>query len=187
MSGRKLQGKRRTEVIEKWLKGEEDPEWQVRPTKTDGKYIISERKPAVSSNQSDEAESEGQDQDPEQEQEPEEKEEVAKPKPVEKPPPPPPKPKPKPKDKPYPREKLPKSAFSDDVAVEILTELRAIGEAKRTKQAKREQKKEIKRQVRKHTPAQQPIFVDDEEYEYDEPPPQPTYPQRRRVNLLRPA
>jgi hypothetical protein len=81
MSGRKLQGKRRNEVIEKWLRGEEDAEWQVKPTKTEGKFIISERKQA-----GEEPNSEGQESDPPQEQEQEEKEEreeeVAKPKPV---------------------------------------------------------------------------------------------------------
>jgi hypothetical protein len=43
MSGKKIQGKRREEVIAKWLIGEEDPEWQVNPTKTPGKYIIKYR------------------------------------------------------------------------------------------------------------------------------------------------
>jgi hypothetical protein len=100
-----------------------------------------------------------------------------------------PKPKPKPKDKPYPRQKLPKSAISDELGIEILTELRAIGEAKRAKEAKKQQKKEIRRQVRKHIPAPvpEPTFGDSDEYEYEEPPPpQQSYPQRRRVSLIRP-
>jgi hypothetical protein len=184
MSGRKLQGKRRQEVIEKWLRGEEDPEWVVKETKTAGKYIISERRQPV-----EEPVSEASEGEQEHDDQPEEKEEP----PAEKPPPPPPapKPKPKPKDKPYPGKKLPKSAISDELGMEILTELRAIGEAKRAKEAKKQQKKEIRRQVRKHIPAPPPEarFVESDEYDEPEPEPQPQqfFPQRRRVNLIRPT
>jgi hypothetical protein len=185
MSGRKLQGRRRQEVIEKWLQGIEDPEWQVKPTKTEGKYIISERRAPPEEPVSDPPERE-EGEEPEPDREPEEGEEP----PAEKPKPPPPAPKPKHKPVVYPRQKLPKSAFNDDLGIEILTELRAMGEAKRAKEAKKQLKKDIRRQVRKHIPPPppEPTFGDSDEYEYeDEAPPQPIYPQRRRVNLMRRA
>jgi hypothetical protein len=63
---RQLQGRRRQEVIEKWLKGQEDPDWVVKATKTEGKYIISPHK-----GEKVEASNDNSEQEPEQEQEPE--------------------------------------------------------------------------------------------------------------------
>lgn len=38
-----VRGKKRAEVIQKWLDGEDDPEFEVKPTKNEGKYIVKRR------------------------------------------------------------------------------------------------------------------------------------------------
>ena len=42
MSNR-VRGNKRKELINKWLNGEEDEEYEIRPTKTEGKFIIKKR------------------------------------------------------------------------------------------------------------------------------------------------
>lgn len=185
----KIQGAKRQEVIEKWLNGEDDPDWQVNPTKTAGKYIIRPRKHEDPQPDKEEQDEEGQEQeekeeDKESDEEPEEKPKKAAAKPK-------PKPKPKPQKipKPYPG-KSSKPVFSDEYAVEILNELKSIGELKRQKVQKREQKKLVKNQIRKHIPAPPPRPKEDPEFEYDDDdydfdigPPEPPLPQRCRVSL----
>jgi hypothetical protein len=138
---RQLQGKRRQEVIEKWLKGEEDPDWMVKPTKTEGKYIISPRR-AQNVGESNENSEQKLEQEPDPEQEPQQEQNIAT-KPI------PPKAKPK-LPKVYPRQPLP--IQNNDLSMEILAELKALGEYKRQKEARKLQKKEIKKQIRKHAP-----------------------------------
>jgi hypothetical protein len=185
MSGRKIQGAKRKEVIEKWLNGEDDPDWQVNPTKTDGKYIIRPRKPKTDPKP--EKEEQEEPQEPEEGQEKESDDEVQHEKPK-KPEKPKPKPKPAKLPKPYPG-KSSKPVIPDDYAVEILAELRSIGELKRQKVTKREQKKLIKKQVRKHVPApakpEPDSGTDESDYDFEVGPPPPALPQRSRVCLLR--
>jgi hypothetical protein len=167
-------------VIEKFLQGEEDPEWQVKPTSTNGKYIITRRKVQLEPVEHSEEKPTEEEKPPEEEK----KIEPEKPKKIE----PPPEPK-----IPYPSQPLPISQpiLGNEYAIEILNELRAMGENKRKREAKREQKKEIKRQVRKHIPS--PVIPpssdddDDEDTFYVQPPqPEPIQlPQRRRVMLTR--
>jgi hypothetical protein len=175
-------------MIAKFLAGEDDPDWIVTTTKTQGKYIIKPRRPRnkpVEESEQEQDESQEQE-DPEQNQDPE-----AKPK---SPPPPKPTPPPPPKPPKYiPPRQAPPPSIRDDLAMDILTELRAIGEYKRTKEAKRLQKKEIKKQIIKHAPRVQlqkkPPPKDEydyEEYSDEEPDeePKPVF-QRRRVSLIR--
>ena len=39
----RVRGSKRKELIEKWLNGEEDEEYEVKPTRTEGKFIIRKR------------------------------------------------------------------------------------------------------------------------------------------------
>ena len=39
----RIRGSKRKKLIEKWLNGEEDDEYEVKPTKTEGKFIIKKR------------------------------------------------------------------------------------------------------------------------------------------------
>jgi hypothetical protein len=185
MSRKILQGKQREQVIAKWLAGEDDPEWSVKPTCTEGKYIIKWRgdEPRSKSQENSKGEDqEGQNSDQDDQDQDEQ----------EKPPPPPetpPKSQPKPAKKlPKPYPKQPVHSMREDLALDILNELRAMGERKRLKEEKRKQKKQIHKQVRKIAPLATEI-TEEIEYEYESdsepPPPAPSYPQRRTVTLLR--
>jgi hypothetical protein len=180
MSRKILQGKKREQVIQRWLAGEDDPEWSVKPTATEGKYIIKwlgEQKPSKSGEHS-----EGEDQDGQNQGQDQEGQEI---------PPPPPKSEPKPPKKlPKPYPKQPAASIRDDLALDILNELRAMGERKRQKELKRKQKKQIQKQVRKIAAPPPQEIVQEYEYEYESdseppPPPPPKYPQRRTVSLLK--
>ena len=39
----RVRGNKWKELIDKWLSGEEDEEYEVRPTKTEGKFIVKKR------------------------------------------------------------------------------------------------------------------------------------------------
>ena len=43
-SGEYLKGTKRLQIINKWLRGIEDPFYEVYPTRKDGKYILKKRK-----------------------------------------------------------------------------------------------------------------------------------------------
>jgi hypothetical protein len=192
---RKIQGAKRQEVIEKWLSGEDDPDWEITQTKTPGKYIIRPRK--VKEQEKEEKKKSREEPKGSDDEHPEESDENEEDEP-------PPKKAPKPAE-PVPEKKKPKlpkvypgaahkPVFSDDYAVEILNELRSIGELKRSKVAKRQQKKLIRHEVRKHVPkAQHPPppakeeydYSDSSDYDFEIPPEPPALPQRSRVQLLR--
>jgi hypothetical protein len=182
MSGKKLQGQKRQEVISKWLNGEDDPDWEVNPTKTPGKFIIRQRQqpePEPEHEPEHEVEAEGEDQEQGQGQE---QEPVPPPKPERKPV--------KPPSKPAPAAPKPQKVFGDELAVEILNELKRMGEEKRAKEAKRQLKKEVKRQVSKKIPSSpaspEPVQEEPVEEEFNVldylPPP---LPQRKRVQLIK--
>jgi hypothetical protein len=187
MSRKVLQGKKRQQVIENWLAGIDDPEWSVKPTCTEGKYIIKWTGEPPPRGKPKQNESDNEDQ--EENQEPNDQENHNQ---EEDEPPKPPKPK-KPKSnlpKPYPRQPIQQSSPRDSHLIEILEELRFLGEHKRQKEAKRQQKKLVARQIRKQIPIQPPKEDDEYEYEYEpetpsQPPSAPVYPQRSRVTLLR--
>ena len=40
----RIRGKKRIEIIQKFLEGEEDPKYEVVPTVTEGKYFVRPRK-----------------------------------------------------------------------------------------------------------------------------------------------
>jgi hypothetical protein len=175
---KKLTGKMRGELIRKWLAGEEDAFWQVKPTKTDGKYIISPRRNA------EQEESQSQEQSESEEAEAEEpapdQTELYEETPAQKPPP---------KAKTVTAPSTAKPNFNGDVTMEILNQLKMLGEERREREIRKQRKQEIKLELAKQlsrrgrvqfTP--QPEYYSDDEYEYVVEP-QPRLPQRRVLNL----
>ena len=145
MSKRVPQSKR-LQVIQKWLNGRDDPDYEVFPTKTEGKYIVRPRKeplakPIV----------ETPNEPPDEKVEPQPVEElkeyedikepelktVIKQKSIKK--------QPKQIFNDSPKE----AAYSNDINFEILSELRALGQEMRLKREKKEQKKMIKEVMNK--------------------------------------
>jgi hypothetical protein len=184
---KKLTGKTREDLIRKWLAGEEDALWQVKPTKTDGKYIITPRRQETSEDNESQGKSETEDEN-EQEQ-PEEQENLYEETPAQKPPP-------KPKKTIAPKAKgKGKVNLNEDVTTEILNQLRLLGEERREREMRKRQKAEIKAQIAKQIatrygqPVQyvtEEVGVEDEEEDIVEYPPHPQYylPQRRTINLV---
>ena len=41
---KRISGGKRLQVIQNWLNGKDDDEWEVFPTKTEGKYFVKPRK-----------------------------------------------------------------------------------------------------------------------------------------------
>lgn len=44
MSSKYVRGVKRNQIIQRWLQGIEDPEYEVFPTKKEGKYIVKLRR-----------------------------------------------------------------------------------------------------------------------------------------------
>jgi hypothetical protein len=187
---KKLTGKTRDELIKKWLAGEEDAFWQVKPTKTDGKYIISPRHQENSEDSRSQGQSENEDDN--QEEVAEEPENLYEETPASKPPPIQKKTiAPKAKGK-------AKANLNGDATMEILNQLRLLGEERRERELRKQRKAEIKAQIAKQmakygkpnvqfVPQEEEYDDDGEEYEYVEQVPQyasARYPQRRTLNLL---
>lgn len=185
-----IRGKKRQDIIDKWLRGEEDPEFEVQPTRNEGKYIIKPRdskelkpdnpveenqqKPQVSANHPPTNAPE-QKQADEYEYYSEEEEEI-------------------------PKHVKKTRMKNQDIQLEILNQLRILGEDTLRKRAKKERKRETKHMIRKELSRRRQIQYSDDDYEYydeeiEESPRQsyqipqriiyktPTY-TRRRLNLL---
>ena len=173
-----VRGKKRQEVIERWLKGEEDPRYEVIPTRVDGKYIVKPREgaevpekqqaspdvrkvPRVSDTSPEEEDSYYE----------YEEEEEEKPKPVTK------------------KQKA-RTLKGQDIQLEMLKQLRILGEESIRKRAKKERKRETRHIVRKELSRRRPVQYSDDEYEEysEEEAPQVVYRPpiytRRRINLL---
>ncbi len=169
-----IRGKQRAEYIQKWLQGEEDPEVEVIPTKAEGRYIVRRRETVApettttvendNPSQSSAIPSATSVSDPSDEYEyySESEYEEEEPKPVTK--------------------KSKRQLQGRDIQLEILNQLRILGEDTLRKREKKERKKETKHIIRKELSRHYPI-----EYSDDEPPHivyQPPRYQRRRLNLL---
>ena len=176
-----LTGSKRLQVIQNWLNGREDPDWDVLPTKKENKYIVKRReqpltKPSpepLTKTETIEEKVVGQNSDlPE-----EPVKEIPKPK------------------KPI-IEEQPKQVYDPTINIEILNQLKLLGEEFKNEKAKKEQKKMIKdviqKQMRKpyypqYTQSQyfqEPNQIEDESEEEPIPviPPQPI--RRRRNNIF---
>ena len=147
-----IRGKQRAEYIQRWLQGEEDPEVEVIPTKAEGRYIVRRRETAPQEATTT-TENDNPSQplvnppppsvsDPSDEYEyySESEYEEEEPKPVTK-----------------------KSKRGRDIQLEILNQLRILGEDTLRKREKKERKKETKHIVRKELSRHYPIEYSDDE------------------------
>ena len=150
-----VRGSKRLKIIQNYLNGREDDEFEVFPTKKEGKYIVRKRT-----------------------------EPIAKP-PVE--PPVVEQPIAKPKSTPQP-------IYDPTINIEILKQLKLLGEEMKSNREKKEQKRMIKEVVNKQMMKQprynytQPQYIQEpNEVEQEEPPEMPPpiqQPLRRRNNIF---
>ena len=148
-----LSGSKRLAVIQRWINGHDDPDWEVLPTRKEGKYIVKKRETPI-----EKVEKVEETQEPEEVEEPEEV-----PEPVQKPI--------KVKQKVQkPPKNIETSNYDPTINLEILNQLKLLGEEMKTKREKKEQKRMIKEVVNKQIRKPKPYYV--EEYPQIEQPPQ---------------
>ena len=128
-----LSGSKRLAVIQRWINGHDDPDWEVLPTRKEGKYIVKKRETPIEKVEKVE-------ETQEVEEIPTEPEEV--PEPVQKPV------KVKPK-APKPPKNTETQNYDPTINLEILNQLKLLGEEMKTKREKKEQKRMIKEVVNK--------------------------------------
>lgn len=164
-----LTGSKRLQVIQNYLNGREDPEWNVLPTKKENKYIVKRRTEPLKSSQQ---------QEQQQEQPIEEPKPIATPKPI-----PPPIPKPS------------TQAYDPTMSIEILNQLKLLGEEMKKEREKKEQKRMIKEVMQKQMNKpryiytqpqyiQEPNEIDDDDEPIEDEPqqvPQPIYRKRNNI------
>ncbi|KAK8837133.1 hypothetical protein M9Y10_037188 [Tritrichomonas musculus] len=141
-----LTGSKRLQVIQKWLNGREDPEWDVLPCKKENKYIVKRRTEPLT-----QSTAEPPNEPPDEKVEPQPVEEKKEDEDIKEP-------EIKTVIKQKPLAMQPKQIFNDspkevaysnDINFEILSELRALGQEMRLKREKKEQKKMIKEVMNK--------------------------------------
>ena len=184
MSKKYLTGSKRLQIIQRWLNGVDDPEYDVFPTRKEGKYIVKPRNETIK-----QTTKEVNEEATEQEQEPiepeqEEPEQSLQPKTT-------PKPKQIPKPKFRQQTNINDQSYDPTINIEILNQLKLLGEEFKLKREKKEQKRMIKEVVQKQ------IAKPRMQYNYTEPDykqlpnqdeemieqPQPTL-TRRRNNIF---
>ena len=198
MSKNYLRGSKRLAVIQNWLNGKEDDEWEVLPTKKDGKYIVKKRQnlkkdlPKSNDNfafakvEHDEDDEDDEDEQIENVDENEQDDDND-----DEPPPPPPK-RPKkyiPLDQPS-KYKAVNTSFDPTINIQILEQLKSLGNELKYEREKKQQKQLIKHQINKQLNNQQnhmPMIYEPEPQAESEPQIQPRpqiqKPQRRRLDL----
>ena len=173
----RIRGKKRQEIIDNWIKGIEDPDVEVQPTKKENRYIV---RPKVNKEE----------EEVKKQEEAVKEEEVVKKQSVKKPPvkkepaKKPPKMK-EPSDEYEPQseyeyeyeyEEEPERNNTELLQYEILNELKRMNDEKASRRAEKQRQKElkdtVKYQMMKHFSQQQQIN-------------EPQQPQRRRLNLLK--
>ena len=133
-----VRGLKRQQIIERWLRGYDDPEFEVFPTKKEGRYVVKKRIEPLESKKeleegSDEEVSEGCD---EAVEEPTSKLVSI--------------PAPKPRASRAAPKRIPQTTHPDTtVNIEILEQLKLLGEEMKQQRKKKEQKEVIKHAVQK--------------------------------------
>ena len=165
------------------MNGEEDPDYEVLPTVTEGKYFVRPRREKVSDRKSSDKKSYSEEEEINEEYEVKSEakhkdkgasvfEERTKHQAVQ-----------------APRQQMRRDEFYDPtVTYQILEQLRLLGEEQRLKREKKEQKKLVKHQIRKELKRRDKSSS--EEYDYDVVDEEPKLlfrptPIRRRVNLVK--
>ena len=188
----RIRGKKRTQIIENWLKGVEDPDVEVKPTKNEGRYIVkakNKEEPVKSASQTlcpEGAKEETKAEPVKEETEAEPVKEEIKEQPIQ---------------SNIERLNVKKESVKEEsdeytyeyeyeeeqpdinlsIQMEILNQLRAMQEEKRLRHEEKQRKKQIKEQVQHQLYKQRnkQIFVEPEVREDS------IIPQRRRLNLLK--
>ena len=186
----RVRGKKRMEIIKKFLEGEEDPKYEVVPTVTEGKYFVRPRKTRSKKEKKGQGAELNEYQISEEEEEVEEskqkqqKQKQQKLKPEQE----------QQKHEPELKQKQKKihfdSGFDPTISYQILEQLKLLGEEQRLKREKKEQKKLVKHQIRKQLKKKEPEPESSEEYDYEVAEEEPKLlfkptPLRRRVNLVK--
>lgn len=139
-----VRGLKRQQIINRWLQGHDDPDFEVFPTKKEGKFIVKKRaEPLEQTNDEEQQEEHEEEQDDQHEEE--QNEEEVKPKSN-------PKSKPAPKPKPVPKHKRMTSTTNNNdltVGLEILEQIKLLGEEMKHQRKKKEQKEFVKQVVQK--------------------------------------
>ena len=183
----RVRGKKRMEIIKKFIDGEEDPDYEVIPTVTEGKYFVRPRKGSKSKNKSQKSKQETKDDNKitdksdEQSDDDIDDETIEEQKQKQK------NKKKEPKLKQQVVKKSEQVFYDPTISYQILEQLKLLGEEQRLKRTKKEPKKLVKHQIRKQLKQkeQEQESSGSEEYDYevvDEEPKQlfkPT-PLRRR-------
>ena len=185
-----IRGLKRQQIIDRWIHGHDDPEYEVFPTKKEGKYIVKKRTEPLETKEEVEPYgrgSESLEQNEVNDEVIDEEHEEPKSKPT---------PKPAPKPKPTPKRITSKQTTSKDsvrgseipnsdltIGIEILEHLKLLGEEMKHQRKKKEQKEVIKQVVQKQltrTPrsrkivkVEKPDYSEEEDYDYEEPTPTP--------------
>lgn len=180
----RVRGKKRMEIIKKFLEGEEDPDYEVIPTVTEGKYFVRPRKGSKSKNKSQKSKQETKDDnkitDKSDEQSDEQSDDDVNDEAIEEQ-------KQNGLSEPL-RDKVPKNKkkepklkqqvvkkseqvfYDPTISYQILEQLKLLGEEQRLKRTKKEQKKLVKHQIRKQLKQkeqEQESSSSSEEYNYD--------------------
>ena len=153
-----LTGSKRLAVIQRWINGHDDPDWEVLPTRKEGKYIVKKRETPIRKVQKTEEE-----ESPENQEMEEESQET-------------------PKKVPKVPKKPPKSTFDPTINLEILNQLKLFGEEMERKRIKKEQKRMIKEVMNKEARRAPPPPEPEPEPETQPVPMQ--YPYRRRNRIF---
>lgn len=151
-----LTGSKRLAIIQRWINGHDDPNWEVLPTRKEGKYIVKKRTEPIEAEKVEET--------PEEENSEEEKVEETPPKPQK-------------------VAKTPKPQMYDPtINLEILNQLKLLGEEIRNKREKKEQKSMIKEVINKQM--NKPRYVYQQAQE-EQPEPEPLQmPINRRSRIF---
>ena len=150
----RVRGKKRMEIIKRFLEGEEDPEFEVVPTVTDGKYFVRPRKETNAKKKQNKRDNSDNISDKHHEEDEEGSygtpdssghETTETPKQTV-PKAPPPKPKPfEPAHQNYHQAPY----YDPTITYQILEQLKKLGEEQRSRRKKKEQKKLVKHQIQK--------------------------------------
>ena len=190
----RVRGKKRMEIIKRFLEGEEDSDYEVVPTVTEGKYIVRPRKKQNTKRNKTSDTKEEVNEEVNEEEETTEVPEQSKPKHI------------KPKQS-KPKQTIPKQTipelraeynyqapyassrlrteglyYDPTVSYQILEQLKLLGEEQRNKRKKKEQKKLVKHQIQKQMSRarmKDTESEDEEYYEYEEHQEQHRQPQPR--------
>ena len=142
-----LTGSKRLAIIQRWINGHDDPNWEVLPTRKEGKYIVKKRTDPIEVEKVEET--------------PPKPQKVAKT-------PKPPKPQ----------------VYDPTINLEILNQLKLLGEEIRNKREKKEQKRMIKEVINKQMNKPRYVYQQAQE-EQPEPEPEPLQmPINRRSRIF---